>query len=79
MVQIVEQLMGMHVKALKDLGVDLEKAAKAGAKKKAVKKKAKRRWFLKMFLSKKEIKKLNEEISSEFEHYSSEVISNACL
>lgn len=26
--QIVEQLMQMHVKALKELGVDLEKAAK---------------------------------------------------
>lgn len=30
---IVEQLMQMHVKALKDLGVDLEKAAKQAAKK----------------------------------------------
>lgn len=29
---IVEQLMQMHVKALKDLGVDLEKAAKAAIK-----------------------------------------------
>jgi len=33
--QIVEQLMQMHVKALKDLGVDLEKLAK-GAKKKPI-------------------------------------------
>ncbi|MCK4521437.1 MAG: hypothetical protein KAU20_02600 [Nanoarchaeota archaeon] len=36
--QIVEQLMQMHIKGLKDLGVDLEKAAKeakkAGSKKK---------------------------------------------
>tara|TARA_Y100000310_G_scaffold248747_1_gene254667 strand:- start:419 stop:664 length:246 start_codon:yes stop_codon:yes gene_type:complete len=30
--QIVEQLMQMHIKALKDLGVDLEKAAKAAQK-----------------------------------------------
>ena len=29
---IVEQLMQMHVKALKDLGVDLEKMAKAAQK-----------------------------------------------
>ena len=29
---IVEQLMQMHIKALKDLGVDLEKAAKAAKK-----------------------------------------------
>ena len=28
MLQIVEQLMQMHIKGLKDLGVDLEKAAK---------------------------------------------------
>jgi len=28
MIQIVEQLMQMHVKALKDLGVDLEQEAK---------------------------------------------------
>ena len=28
MIQIVEQLMQMHIKALKDLGVDLEKEAK---------------------------------------------------
>jgi len=36
--QIVEQLMQMHIKGLKDLGVDLEAAAKEaqkGAKKKA--------------------------------------------
>ncbi len=30
---IVEQLMQMHIKALKDLGVDLEKAAKEAKKK----------------------------------------------
>ena len=30
--EIVEQLMQMHIKALKDLGVDLEKAAKEAAK-----------------------------------------------
>ena len=30
--QIVEQLMQMHLKALKDLGVDLEKEAKKTAK-----------------------------------------------
>jgi hypothetical protein len=30
--QIVEQLMQMHVKGLKDLGVDLEKAAKDAKK-----------------------------------------------
>tara|TARA_Y100000310_G_scaffold345838_1_gene470962 strand:+ start:10797 stop:11084 length:288 start_codon:yes stop_codon:yes gene_type:complete len=30
--QIVEQLMQMHVKALKDLGIDLEKAAKEAQK-----------------------------------------------
>jgi len=30
---IVEQLMQMHIKALKDLGVDLEKAAKEAIKK----------------------------------------------
>jgi len=30
--QIVEQLMTMHIKALKDLGIDLEKAAKDAAK-----------------------------------------------
>ena len=29
---IVEQLMQMHIKALKDLGVDLEKMAQAAAK-----------------------------------------------
>lgn len=29
---IVEQLMQMHIKALKDLGVDLEKAAKESSK-----------------------------------------------
>jgi len=31
-IQIVEQLMQMHLKALKDLGVDLEKEAKKTAK-----------------------------------------------
>jgi len=31
--QIVEQLMQMHIKGLKDLGVDLEKAAKEAVKK----------------------------------------------
>ena len=35
---IVEQLMQMHIKGLKDLGVDLEKAAKDAAK--AAKKKS---------------------------------------
>ena len=30
--QIVEQLMQMHIKALKDLGIDLEAAAKAAQK-----------------------------------------------
>lgn len=30
--QIVEQLMQMHIKSLKDLGVDLEKTAKATKK-----------------------------------------------
>ena len=34
--QIVEQLMAMHVKGLKDLGVDLEAQAKAAAKKKPI-------------------------------------------
>ena len=34
--QIVEQLMQMHVKGLKDLGVDLEKEAKALKKKKPI-------------------------------------------
>lgn len=40
---IVEQLMQMHIKGLKDLGVDLEKAAKEAMKdtKKAPKKSAK--------------------------------------
>lgn len=33
MLSIVEQLMQMHVKALKDLGVDLEKIAKTAKKK----------------------------------------------
>ncbi|MDO8481317.1 MAG: hypothetical protein Q7S65_05935 [Nanoarchaeota archaeon] len=33
MLGIVEQLMQMHVKALKDLGVDLEKIAKTAKKK----------------------------------------------
>ena len=37
--QIVEQLMQMHIKGLKDLGVDLEAAAKE-AKKSAGKKKS---------------------------------------
>jgi len=37
--QIVEQLMQMHIKGLKDLGVDLEEAAKK-AKKTAKKKKS---------------------------------------
>ena len=41
--QIVEQLMQMHIKSLKDLGVDLTKAAKdmkgSGAEKKDTKKK----------------------------------------
>ncbi|MEA3430502.1 MAG: hypothetical protein U9R08_04475 [Nanoarchaeota archaeon] len=32
MLNIVEQLMQMHIKALKDLGVDLEKAAKEATK-----------------------------------------------
>lgn len=31
MVNVVEQLMQMHVKALQDLGVDLQKLADAGA------------------------------------------------
>jgi len=35
---IVEQLMQMHIKALKDLGVDLEKAAKEALKGKGKKK-----------------------------------------
>ena len=35
---IVEQLMQMHIKALKDLGVDLEKAAKEAVKGKVKKK-----------------------------------------
>ena len=34
MIAIVEQLMQMHVKALKDLGVDLESEAKKAAQKK---------------------------------------------
>jgi hypothetical protein len=34
--QIVEQLMQMHIKALKELGVDLEKAAKEAKKKKPI-------------------------------------------
>jgi len=40
---VVEQLMKLHVKSLKDLGVDLEAAAKSAGKdsKKKVKKKAK--------------------------------------
>ncbi|MEE9525992.1 MAG: hypothetical protein V3V78_05295 [Candidatus Woesearchaeota archaeon] len=36
--QIVEQLMQMHIKGLKDLGVDLEKAAKEAMKKAKTKK-----------------------------------------
>lgn len=35
---IVEQLMQMHIKALKDLGVDLEKAAREAIKSKEEKK-----------------------------------------
>jgi hypothetical protein len=38
--QIVEQLMQMHIKGLKDLGVDLEKAAKDALKKAKAKKKS---------------------------------------
>ncbi len=38
---IVEQLMQMHIKALKDLGVDLEKAAKEAMKAAKVKSKKK--------------------------------------
>ena len=34
MLGIVEQLMQMHIKALKDLGVDLEEEAKKATKKK---------------------------------------------
>jgi len=34
--QIVEQLMQMHVKGLKDLGVDLEKMAQEAKKKKPI-------------------------------------------
>lgn len=34
MLSIVEQLMQVHIKALKDLGVDLEEEAKKAAKKK---------------------------------------------
>jgi len=33
LLQIVEQLMQMHIKALKELGVDLEKAVKEAQKK----------------------------------------------
>ena len=36
--QIVEQLMQMHIKALKDLGVDLEKAVKEAQKESKTKK-----------------------------------------
>lgn len=36
MVGIVEQLMQMHVKALKELGVDLEKMAQESQKKKSM-------------------------------------------
>jgi len=39
MVQIVEQLMQMHIKGLKELGVDLEKEAKKAQKEAKVKKK----------------------------------------
>jgi hypothetical protein len=39
--QIVEQLMQMHIKGLKDLGVDLEAAAKQAQKATPKKKKAK--------------------------------------
>lgn len=38
---VVEQLMQLHVKSLKDLGVDLEEAAKQTTKKKKKKKKVK--------------------------------------
>ena len=38
---IVEQLMQMHIKALKDLGVDLEAEAKKAAKKKPLEAKLK--------------------------------------
>ncbi len=37
---IVEQLMQMHIKALKELGVDLEKAAKEAVKKSKIPKKS---------------------------------------
>lgn len=33
---IVEQLMQMHIKSLKELGIDLEKMAKEAAKKKPI-------------------------------------------
>ena len=33
-VNVTEQLIGMHVTALKELGIDLEKEAKSGGKKK---------------------------------------------
>jgi hypothetical protein len=36
LMQIVEQLMQMHIKGLKDLGVDLEKAAKKAKNKKPI-------------------------------------------
>jgi hypothetical protein len=39
--QIVEQLMQMHIKGLKDLGVDLEKAAKEATAKAGTKKSSK--------------------------------------
>ena len=39
--QIVEQLMQMHIKGLRDLGVDLEKAAKEAQKEKEKPKKTK--------------------------------------
>jgi len=40
--QIVEQLMQMHIKNLKELGIDLEKAAKEAGKKTVKKKAAKK-------------------------------------
>jgi len=38
--QIVEQLMQMHIKSLKDLGVDLQKAAKETQKSEKIEKKS---------------------------------------
>ena len=43
MLQIVEQLMQMHIKGLKELGVDLEAAAKEAQKEAPKKAKAKKR------------------------------------